>query len=147
MKYCYFFLLQLFCLANANAQNQRFLHVTFPLDTATILELDLFAIDTVETWVGDAVLVETQVRLYDASEGVFNHYINKEKRYDIEAQREGETLRLVSKDKQRPKIKVPDRNAPEKGAMKECVEKVTVKVLIPDVLKPAGDKRWERAKE
>ncbi len=137
MKFLYFLLFNLVAVLHLSAQNQRFIHCTFPLDTATTLELDLFGEYTVENWVGDAVMIETQVSLYNAPEGVFNYHI-EQGRYKIEEEREGETLTLKSKDKDRRPIKIPKGN-PE--------EKVTVKVFIPDVMKPAGDKRWERPKE
>lgn len=135
----FFYLLLCITVINTGvfAQNQRFIHRTFQMDTATILELDLYGEYTVETWVGDAVMVETLISLSNAPEGIFNHHI-KEGRYEIEEQREGETLRLVSKDKLRPKIKT------SKG---DSDEKVNVKVFIPDVMKPNGDKMWTKPKE
>lgn len=137
MKFLYFLLFYLVAIFHLSAQNQRFIHRTFPLDTATTLELDLFGEYTVESWVGDAVMIETQVSLYNAPEGIFNYHI-KNGRYEIEEEREGETLKLKSKDKDRHPIKTAKGN-PE--------EKVTVKVFIPDVMNPAGDKRWERPKD
>lgn len=137
MKFFYFFLFVCILSNAVVAQNQRFIHRTFPLDTATILELDLFGEYTVETWVGDAVMIETQVSLFNAPEGIFNHHI-KEGRYEVEEEREGETLRLIAKDKRRPKIKT------SKG---DSEEKVTMKVFIPDVMKPSGDKMWTKPKE
>ena len=72
MKFLYFLLFNLVAVFHLSAQNQRFIHCTFPLDTATTLELDLFGEYTVESWVGDAVMIETQVSLYNAPEGVFS---------------------------------------------------------------------------
>ncbi|MFN7117626.1 MAG: hypothetical protein ACK4TA_12565 [Saprospiraceae bacterium] len=137
MRFLYFLLLCITITSNISAQHQRIMHRTFQLDTATILELDLFGEFTVETWVGSDVMIETNVRISNVPEGIFNHYI-KEGRYAIEEKREGETLLLVSKQKERPKIKTP------KGDSEEIV---TVKVFIPDVMEASGDKRWTKPKD
>lgn len=137
MKFFYLLLLSLIANTHFYAQNQRIIHSTFQLDTATTVELNLYGEFTVESWVGDAILVETDVSLANAPEGIFLHYI-KDGRYEIKEEREGETLRLVSKDTKRPPIKT------SKG---ECEEVVKVKVFMPDVLKPDGDKRWTKPKE
>lgn len=119
------------------AQNQRILHQSFELDTATTLQLDLHGTFIVEPWVGNAILIETQVQIFDTPEGVFNHYI-KEGRYEIESKLEGTTLFLVAKDKERRPIKTP------KGTSKE---EVVVKIFMPDKLQPAGTNTWTKPKE
>lgn len=137
MRALYFFFFFSIISSNVFAQHQRIMHRTFPMDTATILELDLFGEYTIETWVGNDIMIETNVSLANVPEGIFNHYI-KEGRYEIEEKREGETLLLVSKDKKRPQIKTPKGNAEEV---------ILVKIFIPDVMEASGDKRWTKPKD
>ncbi len=137
MKIFYALLFYTFLTTSVLAQHQRIIHRTFSMDTATTLELELFGEYTVETWVGNDIMIETNISLANVPEGIFNHYI-KEGRYEIEEKREGETLRLLSKDTKRAKIKMP------KG---DSEETVTVKVFIPDAMEASGDKRWTKPKE
>jgi hypothetical protein len=130
------FFTALFCNLSF-AQNQRILHQSFEMDTATTLQLDLHGTFVVEPWVGNAILIETQVHLFDTPEGVFNHHI-KEGRYEIESKLEGTTLFLTAKDKERRPIKTL------KGTSKE---EVVVKIFMPDRLQPAGANTWTKPKE
>lgn len=124
------------------AQNQKYIHQTFQLDTATTVRLDLFGEFEIEPWVGDAVMIETKVSLYDASGGIFK-FVIEQGRYEVEAQLEGEILTLVSKDKIRRPI------GTSKGYSKE---EVTMRVFIPEKMKSTGANTWtlpesERKKE
>lgn len=119
------------------SQNQRILHQSFELDTATTLKIDLHGTIITEPWVGNAILVETKVQLFDTPEGVLNYYI-KEGRYEIESKLEGSTFSLIAKDKERRAIKTA------KGTSKE---EVSVKIFLPDKLQPAGTNTWTKPKE
>lgn len=137
MKFLQLLLLSLFFYNLSQAQNQRILHQSFEMDTATTLQLDLHGTFTIEPWVGDAILIETQVQMFDTPEGIFNHHI-KEGRYEIESKLEGTTLYLTAKDKERRPIKTP------KGTSKE---EVAVKIFLPDKLQTAGANTWTKPKE
>ncbi len=63
------------------------------------------------------------------------HFIEKEKRYEMEVAREGDVFKLVSKDKKRATIKTPHG---------ECFETVEVRIFLPDRFDPDGDHRWKR---
>jgi len=126
-----------FAITGIYAQNQRIIHQTFQLDTATTLQLDLFGTFTIEPWVGDAIMIETQISVLNASEGALNHYI-KEGRYEIEPKLEGTTLLLTSKTKKRPQLKKADGTS---------AEQVVVKVFMPDGLQAADANTWTKPKE
>lgn len=118
-----------------HAQLQKVLHRPFEPDSAQVIVLDLYGEYQVQPWAGDNILVEMTVKLYQASEGLLKHFIEKEKRYEMEAVREGEVFKLVSKDKKRVPIKTPNG---------ECFETVEVRIFLPDRFDPDGDHRWKR---
>jgi hypothetical protein len=122
----------LLCSTLLYGQHQRYIHQTFQLDTATILQLDLYGDYVAESWVGNTILIETKVSLYDIAPGVLDHFIG-EGRYATEATLEGNTLRLISKDKLRRTLKTA------KGISREEVE---VRIYIPEAMQPLGPNKW-----
>lgn len=134
MRYFLIGLLSTGCLA-VSAQVQQITHQTFELsDSITMVELDIFGTYQVEPWAGNAILLETQVRLYNASQNILDHLL-KIGRYELEEQPAGSLLRLVSKDKERPTIKT------SKG---ECFEEVEQLIYIPEEFIPDREDRWRR---
>jgi len=119
----------------AQAQLQKVLHRPFELDSAQVIVLDLYGEYEVNPWAGDNILVEITVKLYQATDGILKHFIEKEERYEMDASREGEVFKLVSKDKKRNPIKT--RNG-------ECFETVVVRVFLPDRFDADGEHRWKR---
>ncbi len=118
-----------------HAQLQKVLHRPFEVDSAQVIVLDLYGDYLVEPWAGDNILIEMTVKLYQASDGLLKHFIEKEKRYEIDTLREGEVFKLISKDKKRTPIKTPHG---------ECFETVEMRVFLPDRFDPDGEKRWKR---
>ncbi len=118
-------------------QNQKYIHQTFSMDTAKVLQLDLFGEFSIEPWLGDAVMVETRISLYDASESILKHFI-EQGRYAVEATRNGASLMLKSKDKERKPIGTP------RGVSRE---EVAVRVFIPEQLQPLGPNQWTLPKD
>ena len=134
MRYiCTIFVVLLF-VNTSSAQLQRFIHQTFTLDSANTFTIDLYGAFVVEQWAGDALMIETQVSLSDASEGILNHFI-KEGRYEIKAKLDGEILTLFSKDKERRPIKTA------KGERKEAV---ILRIFVPELWQAAGENTWAR---
>jgi|APTNR8051073442_1049403.scaffolds.fasta_scaffold02523_4 hypothetical protein len=118
-----------------HAQLQKVLHRPFETDSAQVIVLDLYGEYQVQPWAGDNILVEMTVKLYQASDGLLKHFIEKEKRYEMDVVREGEVFKLVSKDKKREPIKTPHG---------ECFETVEMRIFLPDRFDPDGDHRWKR---
>jgi len=129
-----FFFTALLGSVPVQAQLQKVLHRPFEPDSAQVIVLDLYGEYQVQPWAGDNILVETTVKLYQASDGLLKHFIEKEKRYEMEVVREGEVFKLVSKDKKRATIKTPHG---------ECFETVEVRIFLPDRFDPDGDHRWK----
>ncbi len=119
------------------AQLQRVMHQSFTLDTAHVITFELPGNLSVETWAGDNILVETKAQLYDASEGILNHFIEKG-RYKLEAELQADTLRVTAFDPKRDPIKTL------KG---ECSEVVVVRFFIPDTFSQADSTRWVRPRK
>lgn len=132
MKKIIYFLFFLFISMNAVAQHQKYIHQTFELDTATTLVLDLYGEFVIEKWVGSSVMIETKASLYDASEAVFEHFL-EQGRYLTEVTLEAGVLKLTSKDKERKEIKT------SAGPRREEVQ---VRVFIPKNLQEAGTNTW-----
>jgi len=131
MRILYLFILA--CVAFAGtAQNQKYIHQTFELDTATSLVLDLRGDFVVEKWVGSSIMVETRARLYDASADIFEHFLEAG-RYEIESTLKNGALTLSSKDKVRAPIKTT------KGV---CREEVQVRIFIPEDLEQSSSNTW-----
>ncbi len=65
------------------AQLQKVLHRPFEVDSARVIVLDLYGEYEVQPWAGDNILVEMTVKLYQASDGLLKHFIEKEKRYEM----------------------------------------------------------------
>lgn len=118
------------------AQLQRIFHQSFEVsDSVTVLELSLHGDFQVETWAGNGILLESNIKLFNASEGVLNHFLETG-RYALEARQEGGHLFLVAKDKERRPVKTG------KG---ECFEEIQQRLFIPEEFSPVKDGVWQRA--
>ena len=119
----------------AFGQLQRTIHKTFPLDSADIVELNIFGDDyVVETWAGDNILTETKIKLYNASKTILNFFMERG-RYDIEGKVEENVLVLTSKNKSRPPIKNKDL---------ECHEVISLRIFMPDTFAESGGTSWTK---
>ena len=78
----------LFALLSASyvhAQLEKVLHQSFDLDGVNSINLELYGEYEIEKWAGNSILTETSVQIYDATPGIFKHFVEKDKRYGIEA--------------------------------------------------------------
>lgn len=122
MKFIPYLIVFLAFAAPANAQISKILHQTFELGTAQEIQLQLIGEYEIEKWAGNTILTETKVELYDASPGIFNHFVEKG-RYEIEIDNAETHIQLNSKDQERKSIRT------KKG---ECFEIVKLKIFVPD---------------
>lgn len=137
MSMRYYFLLALVLLVNLRGfgQLQKITHQTFTVsDSITLLTIDVYGDYTYELWPSDRVMLEMDIRLYNASEGVMNFFMEAG-RYEVNAENEGPALRLVSKDKERRAIRT------SKG---ECFEEVKMHFFIPEDFASSGEHQWSR---
>lgn len=120
------------------AQIQRIMHQTFPVgDSIAEINMDIYGEYKIETWPGNTILLETQVKLYNATPGILEHFLEAG-RFELEAKQEESRLLLVSKDKERRPITT------SKG---ECFEEVNQRLFIPEEFEPGGEHRWVRPLE
>ncbi|MCU0348860.1 MAG: hypothetical protein MUC59_18105 [Saprospiraceae bacterium] len=124
-KLSFLFLLIVGSLNTSFAQLEKTLHQTFSLDDRTTILLDLYGQYTIVPWAGNNVLVETQVKLYNSTGSVLKHFIEKDLRYQIDADTTtSSTLTLVSHDKKRASLRT------KTGA--ESTEVIETRVFVPD---------------
>ena len=110
-------------------QFSKTVHHTFEADDARVIAIELAGSVSVEPWAGNTVLVQTDIRLYNASKGIFTYFVEQVGRYEVLSSLTGETLNIVSKDPERDVI------LSKSG---EVVEEIIVKVLVPDDFEGAG---------
>ncbi len=118
-------------------QAQKTFHDTFQLDSVKTIQLDMYGETKVQAWPGNNIMIETRIKLYDASDVILGHFIDAG-RYKVEAQEEGDVLRLVSLDKERKTIKT------KRG---ECFEEVNTIVYMPESFKEVGANQYQRSTE
>jgi hypothetical protein len=137
MKYFLFLLISFSAPAIAFCQMEKTIHQTFEIGDAENITLDLVGEYEIKPWAGNTIMTETQVQLFDANISILNHFLEKEKRYFIEADTTGGEVKLISFDKKREAIKT------KKGA---CLENVILKVFIPEVFEKQEDTHFVRKK-
>lgn len=120
----------LFSVSIAQAQLEKVMHQTFEVGEMKTITLDLMGEYTIEKWAGNTVMTETKVELYEASPAILNHFIIKEKRYEVVADTLNSQLALSSLDKERKPIRTK---------LRECSEIVHVRVFVPDTFEMTGD--------
>ena len=115
--------------ATADAQFAKTIHRTFPTAGAEQISIRLADSLTVERWAGNVVLVQTDVRLFNASEGLFRYLTGEAGRYEVTVSREGNMLNVLSAEPQRMAIET------DLGLLQE---EIHVKVLLPEDFRGEG---------
>lgn len=110
------------CSLFAFAQLEKTIHQTFSLEKAPSVQLEVYGDYELIPWAGDHILTETNIQLYDASEGILEHFL-KVGRYEMMVDTADGQFSLVSKDQERRSVKT------SKG---ECYEFVNTKIFVPD---------------
>ena len=132
-------LIFLFSIVSLNAQLEKTIHQTFEVEGLDALSVDLISDTTLLVpWAGNTILTETKVKLYDASPSIMAHFMEKEKRYEIEADTIESKLRLYS---------VVTERKPIRTRSGECPEYVNIRVFIPEEFKLDGDNTLKRTKD
>ena len=118
-----------------SAQLEKTIHQTFDVADFNSISIDLIGDSTkVVSWAGNSILTETNVKLYDASTSILTHFMEKEQRYEIQADANGSDLRLTSVKKERKPIRTKNG---------ECPENVTIRIFVPEDFEQNGS-RLER---
>ena len=116
-------LLIFFSCGTATAQLEKIVHQTFDIGENKSISLNIAGEVTVIPWAGNTVMTETKIELYDASPSIFNHFLEVERRYEIQADTSANGIQLFSFDQERRDIRTKN------GA---CPEIVQVKIFIPE---------------
>ena len=114
----------------AFSQLEKTIHQTFDLGETKSISLNISGEMTIVPWAGNTVMTETKVELYDASPSILKHFLEVERRYEIEANESGESIQLSSHDQERKEIRTKN------GA---CPEIVHVKVFVPQEFEKQDD--------
>lgn len=120
-RFALLFLALATCLT-ASAQYAKTMHETFPVRGVDRIELHVVDSVTVEFWPANVVLIQTDVRVTNSSQGLFRYLTEEDRRYVVTSSREGATLNILSEE--------PLRRAIETGCG-QLEEKIHVKVLLP----------------
>lgn len=123
--------------SGAAAQNRFIKHEVFAMDSFQTLRLDLFDAYEPIVWDGNTVMVKTEIRLYNGSEGILEHFLEAG-RYGIKGDSVGTVLTIQSVDKKRQTIRT---------AKGECYEAIDVSVYIPDTFIKTEDHVWIKKEE
>ena len=109
------------------------LHQTFDVAGFDRLSYKILSDSTlVEPWAGNTLMTETRIELYGASPSLLRHFIEKEKRYQIESDTlENTTIHLFSTVDERRTITTKNGDA---------TEIVRVRLFVPeDFIKKEGN--------
>ncbi len=114
----------LFCLPfGLQAQIQKSFHQVYEIsDSVKVIELKLVGEYKYESWVGNTIMLQTKIVLYDATEAILNFFMENG-RYKVDALEEGTKLMLNAKDQKRRVIK---------SSGIECYEVVEQTIFLPE---------------
>jgi len=119
----------------APGQVQRILHQEFALsDSITEIKAELYGDYKVETWPGNNILLESQIKLYNASEGIIEHLMEIG-RYELLSEYQGTTLFLTARDLEHQTITT------SRG---ESFEDLQQRLFIPADFKEVSSGHWQR---
>lgn len=136
MKKSTLLLTLLFLSAVVFAQQKKTVHQTFPVnEEALTINLEVYGDYELEPWPGNTIMSETKIELEGAPPHVLKFLMEEKERYTLEISGEGESITLLSKDKERRQIQY-------KGA--DCYENVRLKLYVPDDFEVMSDKVLRR---
>ena len=99
------------------------IHETIEADSASAITLDFVGDVEALNWPGNTVLVETDVRMYNTTEGAFEFFVEEDERYAVAAELVGGTLRIYN---------VKPERRPIKSRRGLAEEEVTIRIHVPD---------------
>ncbi len=114
-------------------QLQRILHQTLKVDSIQRIQINIPWDLTTKPWAGNQILMETEVKLFNAGANIFEFYVSKG-RYRIATDTlEPGSLYLRLEDEERAPIQT------SKGF---CMEEVQLIIYLPDEFIPVGNGTW-----
>ncbi|MFK8055910.1 MAG: hypothetical protein AB8F78_07320 [Saprospiraceae bacterium] len=125
----------LFLIGSLFGQFSKTVHHTFEADSAQTITINIEGEVIVEAWEGNTVLVETNIRLYNASKSLFEFMVEEQGRYEVLGNISGQTLAITSKDSERRIIQT------KKG---QANEEIFVRVRLPKKFTGEGSGPYAR---
>ena len=120
------------------AQVKKTFYNSFELsDSIKVLNINFGPEASVKSWVGSAILIETQVRIENGNNSLFK-VLKEAGRYDLKEERIDSLLSLSPMLKERPIIQ---------NSQGEIQETVSLKVLLPDSFVSADSTLWKKKEE
>jgi hypothetical protein len=117
-------ILGLLSSAEANGQIRKIMHQTFELsDSIQFIQIDILDRPEVTFWPGNKIMLETNVKLENASPGILEFLISEQERYVVDPEKQGEKLLLISRDNKRHPVR-------HKGNPVE--ETIVMRLFVPD---------------
>lgn len=127
--------LSVFVCSIVSGQVQRILHQEFSVsDSITEIKAALYGDYEVKLWPGNNVLLESQIKLYNASEGILEHYLEAG-RYELLSEYQGPVLLLTARDQEHLPIKT------NRG---ESFEDLQQRLFIPEEFVEVARGHWRR---
>ena len=120
-------------------QLSRSMHQVFEIDSVGMVKIDLWAENDeyqweVEIWPSRHIMVETNVGLTNANDAILE-FLMKEKRYELQTQRETDLIILSNVLEERTPI------GTKKG---DINEKIRLLIYIPEFLVKVDETTWKR---
>lgn len=132
----------------AYAQLVKTIFQTFEIpDSTTLITFKIYEKDAVEVvpWAGNNIMTESNIKLYYASRGVFDHLLEKG-RYNFEVLENGNEFTVKSVKERQMEIKLS--SAGQEGQYgKDKSENVKVRVFIPDGFSQQSPTAWARPRK
>jgi hypothetical protein len=122
MKYIFTFIAY-FIVNQVFGQLEKTIHQTFNVTDATNIAVQVSGDFKVENWPGDAVLVETSIKLENATNAILKHVVETG-RYTIVLEDQGNGSNFLLKEQNTKRAKINTKN----GLVNETIE---IKIFIP----------------
>ena len=135
-----FILLSTLLLFNSSilAQFQKTFYNSYELsDSIKLLKVDFGTEATIESWVGSAILIETQVSIESGNNNLFEA-LKEAGRYDLVEEKVDSTFIISPKLKDRPIIQ---------NQLGEIGEIIVIKILLPDSFVSTDPTLWKKKEE
>ena len=114
-------------------------HRTFDLTEVNGISMSLHPNDSlrIEPWVGNQLLIETNVKLFNGRRNLMDHFLDKG-RWALDTAQTGDQLQFTAHDLVRNILTT------QRG---EVVEEVIIVIYVPETFEARGSRNWARKEE
>jgi hypothetical protein len=105
------------------AQVEKTIHQTFNVEGAQTISVQIKGGEyEVQNWAGNTILIETNIKLEQATTQILN-YVIEQGRYEVVLDQQNGSFTLKDKQTQRNRLR---------SKTGDCVENISMKILVPD---------------